>query len=138
MHRDNGVKPQEDINSEASIEAREKQPDKYDIAKEQAQTNNRFYGKDFSRLESDEPVSGILEVLPDGYGFLRGQNYLSGPRDIYVSPSQIRRLNLKTGDKIVGKGRIQKKVKNSRHFYMFCPLIMILRKRPSAEGLLIS
>ncbi|HEY8500364.1 MAG TPA: transcription termination factor Rho, partial [Clostridia bacterium] len=59
-------------------------------------------------LESDEPVSGILEVLPDGYGFLRGQNYLSGPRDIYVSPSQIRRLNLKTGDKIVGKGRIQK------------------------------
>jgi transcription termination factor Rho len=108
VHRDNGVKPQEDINSEASIEAREKQPDKYDSAKEQAQTNNRFYGKDFSRLESDEPVSGILEVLPDGYGFLRGQNYLSGPRDIYVSPSQIRRLNLKTGDKIVGKGRIQK------------------------------
>lgn len=66
------------------------------------------YGKDLSRLESDEPVSGILEVLPDGYGFLRGHNYLSGPRDIYVSPSQIRRFNLKTGDKIVGKGRIQK------------------------------
>ncbi len=64
--------------------------------------------RDLSKLESDEPVSGILEVLPDGYGFLRGQNYLSGPRDIYVSPSQIRRFNLKTGDKIVGKGRIQK------------------------------
>jgi len=64
--------------------------------------------RDLSRLESDEPVSGILEVLPDGYGFLRGQNYLSGPRDIYVSPSQIRRFNLKTGDKIIGKGRIQK------------------------------
>jgi len=64
--------------------------------------------RDLSRLESDEPVSGILEVLPDGYGFLRGQNYLSGPRDIYVSPSQIRRFNLKTGDKIVVKGRIQK------------------------------
>jgi transcription termination factor Rho len=64
--------------------------------------------KDLSRLESDTPVSGILEVLPDGYGFLRGHNYLSGPRDIYVSPSQIRRFNLKTGDKIVGKGRIQK------------------------------
>ncbi len=64
--------------------------------------------KDLSRLESDNPVTGILEVLPDGYGFLRGHNYLSGPRDIYVSPSQIRRFNLKTGDKIVGKGRIQK------------------------------
>ncbi len=64
--------------------------------------------KDLSRLESENPVTGILEVLPDGYGFLRGHNYLSGPRDIYVSPSQIRRFNLKTGDKIVGKGRIQK------------------------------
>lgn len=64
--------------------------------------------KDLSRLESDNPVTGILEVLPDGYGFLRGHNYLSGPKDIYVSPSQIRRFNLKTGDKIVGKGRIQK------------------------------
>lgn len=64
--------------------------------------------KDLSKLESDNPVTGILEVLPDGYGFLRGHNYLSGPKDIYVSPSQIRRFNLKTGDKIVGKGRIQK------------------------------
>ena len=70
--------------------------------------NKSDYNRDLSRLESDEPVSGILEVLPDGYGFLRGHNYLSGPRDIYVSPSQIRRFNLKTGDKIVGKGRIQK------------------------------
>jgi len=64
--------------------------------------------KELAKLESDNPVSGILEVLPDGYGFLRGHNYLSGPKDIYVSPSQIRRFNLKTGDKIVGKGRIQK------------------------------
>lgn len=73
--------------------------------------DNRFKynrNKDLSRLESDNPVVGILEVLPDGYGFLRGHNYLSGPKDIYVSPSQIRRFNLKTGDKIVGKGRIQK------------------------------
>jgi transcription termination factor Rho len=64
--------------------------------------------RDLSKLESDNPVTGILEVLPDGYGFLRGHNYLSGPKDIYVSPSQIRRFNLKTGDKIIGKGRIQK------------------------------
>jgi transcription termination factor Rho len=60
------------------------------------------------RLESEEPVSGILELLPDGYGFLRTVNYMSGPKDIYVSPSQIRRFNLKTGDKIVGKGRVQR------------------------------
>ncbi len=66
------------------------------------------FTRDFSKLESDEPVAGVLELLPDGYGFLRGYNYMSGPRDIYVSPSQIRRFNLKTGDKITGKGRVQK------------------------------
>ena len=47
-------------------------------------------------------------MLPDGYGFLRSDNFLSGTRDVYVSPSQIRRFGLKTGDKIKGKGRIPK------------------------------
>ncbi len=60
------------------------------------------------KIESDDPVEGVLEVLPDGYGFLRSENYLSGPKDIYVSPSQIRRFGLKTGDKLRGKGRIPK------------------------------
>ncbi len=58
--------------------------------------------------ESDDPVEGVLEVLPDGYGFLRSENYLSGLKDVYVSPSQIRRFGLKTGDKLRGKGRIPK------------------------------
>jgi len=58
------------------------------------------------KIESDDPVEGILEVLPDGYGFLRSDNYLSGSKDVYVSPSQIRRFGLKTGDKIKGKARI--------------------------------
>jgi transcription termination factor Rho len=58
--------------------------------------------------ESDNPVEGLLEVLPDGYGFLRSDRYMSGNRDIYVSPSQIRRFNLKTGDEIIGKGRTPK------------------------------
>ena len=62
----------------------------------------------FEKIESDDPVEGVLEVLPDGYGFLRSDNYLSGSKDVYVSPSQIRRFNLKTGDKIRGKGRIPK------------------------------
>ncbi len=56
----------------------------------------------------DNIVSGVLEVLADGYGFLRGENYLSTPKDIYVSPTQIRRFNLKTGDKITGIGRSPK------------------------------
>jgi transcription termination factor Rho len=65
-------------------------------------------GNNFEKIESDDPVEGVLEVLPDGYGFLRSENYLSGPKDVYVSPSQIRRFGLKTGDKVKGKGRIPK------------------------------
>jgi transcription termination factor Rho len=51
--------------------------------------------------------SGVLEVLPDGYGFLRSQqyNYLPSPDDIYVSPSQIKKFNLRTGDSIIGQVR---------------------------------
>lgn len=59
--------------------------------------------------KSGEEISGdgVLEILPDGFGFLRaaGASYLAGPDDIYVSPSQIRRFNLRTGDTIVGKIR---------------------------------
>src|SRR3974390_1728308 len=56
--------------------------------------------------ENDVPISGdgVLEVLPDGFGFLRSPeaNYLAGPDDIYVSPSQIRRFGLRTGDTVEG------------------------------------
>ncbi len=59
---------------------------------------------------------GVLEVLPDGFGFLRTQdyNYLPGPDDIYVSPSQIRRFNLRTGDTVSGQIRPPKD--NERYF----------------------
>ncbi len=55
-----------------------------------------------------DPADGILEILPDGFGFLRCANQLTGTRDIYVSPSQIRRFNLKTGDHIVGRAKFHK------------------------------
>lgn len=56
--------------------------------------------------DGDNMVSGVLEVLPEnGFGFLRGENYLSTPKDVYVSPTQIRRFNLKTGDKVSGIAR---------------------------------
>lgn len=58
--------------------------------------------------QEDEIVEGILEVLPDGYGFLRGENYLSTPKDVYVSPVQIRRFKLDKGDKIKGIARMPK------------------------------
>ena len=60
-----------------------------------------------SNLDSGIMANGILEVMPDGYGFIRCANYLPGENDIYVSPSQIRRFNLKTGDIIQGNIRIK-------------------------------
>jgi len=58
--------------------------------------------------EGDEFVEGILEVLPDGYGFLRGENYLPTPKDVYISPVQIKRFRLDTGDKVKGIKRTPK------------------------------
>ena len=58
-------------------------------------------------LDSGITANGILEVLADGYGFIRCANYLPGENDVYVSPSQIRRFNLKTGDIIEGNTRIK-------------------------------
>ena len=56
----------------------------------------------------DQIVEGVLEVLPDGYGFLRGENYLSTSKDVYISPVQIRRFKLDNGDKVKGIARIPK------------------------------
>ena len=58
--------------------------------------------------ETDFIAEGVLEVLPDGYGFLRGENYLSTPKDVYISPVQIRRFKLDNGDKIKGIARLPK------------------------------
>ena len=57
---------------------------------------------DIDKLDSGIKAHGILEVLPDGYGFIRSANYLPGENDVYVSPSQIRKFNLKTGDILEG------------------------------------
>lgn len=62
---------------------------------------------DIDRLDSGMVAKGILEVMPDGYGFIRSANYLPGDHDVYVSPSQIRRFNLKTGDILEGHTRIK-------------------------------
>ena len=62
---------------------------------------------DIEQLDSGMAAHGIIEVLPDGYGFIRSDNYLPGENDVYVSPSQIRRFGLKTGDIISGNTRIK-------------------------------
>lgn len=58
-----------------------------------------------SDLDSGQEANGILEVMPDGYGFIRCENYMPGDHDVYVAPSQIRRFGLKTGDILIGNKR---------------------------------
>lgn len=64
-------------------------------------------GTDKEALDSGMLAHGILEVMPDGYGFIRSDNYMPGENDVYVAPSQIRRFNLKTGDIVVGNIRVR-------------------------------
>ncbi|MCM0649769.1 transcription termination factor Rho [Clostridium swellfunianum] len=59
-------------------------------------------------IDESDTARGVLEVIENNFGFLRGDNYLSGPNDIYISPSQIRRFNLRTGDMVEGKVRTPK------------------------------
>ena len=69
--------------------------------------------------EGDEPAYGILEVMPEGYGFIRCDNYLPGESDVYVSPAQIRKFGLRTGDVLDGV----KKAKSATE--KFSPLIFL-------------
>lgn len=71
-------------------------------------TENRQSDEKFpSELDSGMTARGILEVMPDGFGFIRSENFLPGENDVYVAPSQIRRFGLRTGDVIEGNTRIK-------------------------------
>lgn len=71
------------------------------------QVSERKAKYDRSTLDSGNKAHGILEIMPDGFGFIRCENYLPGENDVYVSPSQIRRFNMKTGDILEGNIRIK-------------------------------
>ncbi|MBP3754363.1 MAG: transcription termination factor Rho [Lachnospiraceae bacterium] len=73
----------------------------------------------YNPQEGDEPANGILEVMPEGYGFIRCDNYLPGENDVYVSPAQIRKFGLRTGDVLDGV----KKAKSPTE--KFSPLIFL-------------
>ena len=83
--------------------------------------------------DREEEVSGVLEKLPDGFGFLRSHryNYISGPDDIYVSPSQIRRFGLKTGDTVTGTIR---KPKDGEKYFALLKINKINFKEPIPSG----
>lgn len=85
---------------------KEKQASREQVKEMSANTGDKEV-HDIDRLDSGITACGILEVLPDGYGFIRSANYLPGENDVYVSPSQIRKFNLKTGDILEGNTRIK-------------------------------
>ena len=80
---------------------KEKKASQENVKEMSANTGDREL-HDIDKLDSGVVANGILEVMPDGYGFIRSDNYLPGDHDVYVSPSQIRKFNLKTGDILEG------------------------------------
>ena len=78
--------------------------DKETVEKQYDENGNRIIDYKLTN-DGDEIVEGILDILPDGYGFLRGENFLSSEKDVYVSMVQVRRFNLDTGDIIKGISR---------------------------------
>ena len=84
-----------------------KAPEKAEEESKMELSEDDKISQDKEALDSGETANGILEVMSDGYGFIRCENYLPGENDVYVAPSQIRRFNLKTGDMIIGNTRVK-------------------------------
>ena len=79
------------------------------LVDESIEANAEIHNTGYKLTNNDDKiVEGVLEVLPDGYGFLRGENYLSTSKDVYISPVQIRRFKLDKGDKVKGIARMPK------------------------------
>lgn len=93
--------PKEELNTENRQSYRERRNNDYQSVEQKQQEVQQM-------IDDGNMGEGILEVMADGYGFLRTENFLPGANDIYISPSQIRRFNLKTGDCVKGNIRIAK------------------------------
>ena len=72
-----------------------------------AESGENHMDSSLESLDSGQIAHGILEVMADGYGFIRCENYMPGSNDVYVSPAQIRRFNMKTGDIVAGNIRVK-------------------------------
>ncbi len=106
-----GEKTEKAAEEAAPAPAAEKKPAKAEKSAEPAlaaeSADELELSEEKRSLDSGEVAEGILEVLSEGYGFIRSENYLPGENDVYVAPSQIRRFGLKTGDIISGNTRIR-------------------------------
>lgn len=111
MAKERGVKNISKLKKEDLIVELSKETDtteNNEIKKQKKIISNTTSGGYKLTNDGDEFVEGILEVLPDGYGFLRGDNYLPTPKDVYISPVQIKRFRLDTGDIVKGIKRTPK------------------------------
>jgi len=104
-------KNKEKIEATDEIEEKDSQEE---TRTEQSVQKKKQKPKAINALDSGEVAQGILEVLPDGFGFIRSDNYMPGEDDVYVSPSQIRRFSLRTGDIIEGNIRVAKEKEKFR------------------------
>ena len=104
-----GMKKSDLIDAMLALDEQERQKAASAEAKEEVKEEMREKKEetDIEMLDSGHVANGILEVLQDGYGFIRSENYLPGENDVYVSPSQIRRFGLKTGDILTGNTRVK-------------------------------
>lgn len=91
--------------AERSIPAEKTAPAEKNAAPEKKESEEK--DDEMAELDSKIPACGILEVMPDGFGFIRCENYLPGEHDVYVAPGQIRKFGLKTGDIIEGSTKIK-------------------------------
>ena len=107
--KNRGIKGTSTMRKEAVIDAM-LEADEKAAAAERVKTQAAETGKsvsDLEQLDSGQTITGVLEVMSDGFGFIRSDHYLPGDHDVYVSPAQIRRFNLKTGDIVTGNTKVK-------------------------------
>ena len=139
--KNRGIKGTSSMRKDAVIEAmlaEDERTTAAEMVKSQAAETGKSVS-DMEQLDSGQTVKGFLEVMADGFGFIRSDNYLPGENDVYVSPAQIRRFGLKTGDIVAGNT----KVKTGKE--KFCALLYVKSvnglhpeanaKRPNFEDL---
>lgn len=119
--KNRGIRGTSSMRKDAVIEAmltEDERAASAEMVKTQAAENGKTVS-DMEQLDSGQTIRGILEVMSDGFGFIRSDNYLPGENDVYVSPSQIRRFGLKTGDIVAGNTKVKTEKEK------FCALLYV-------------